>query len=558
MLSSIPLTEGPLVAVDIEATGARPGHHEVIEIGAVRIEAGRIADRYSSLVRTSGRPIPPVISTLTAISDAMLAEAPGMDDVLETFRRFADGAVLVAHNHRFDLGFLDYESELRWGEPFPRPVLDTLALARRLHPAEDRHNLRDLAARYRTRIRPIHRAGSDAEATAEILIGMTPHLLARGLETAGEVATFCGMDHQGDLSRKLSLTTRMPPRPGLYLFRDRSGRVVHVGRARDLRARTRSYFYGSIGRGRPPVAAETEAIQWIECASELDALLLESRLVTRYRPEHNSSVLRGDRGPWLLTPTTGRFPGLRVASRPLAVGAVGPFASEGALEAVAAQLRREHGLRRCTRRLTRRTIRVHCDHRDDGTCPRPCVEDCDEAVYAARVRDALAAFSTGEPVFRQSLRSRLSASATAMRYEEAIRYRDTLKAYDRSLSALRTVEAATRDPGFAIVEGDGERVVLHLVRHGHLAKTLRLHREESMRPEILSRLHRVLTAYFPAEDPPVDPRLLSPRALRDVFLISAYRAQHGALEVPLTGGPEAALRRLRATLETAEPRRGVA
>ena len=559
MLSATRLTDGPFVAVDIEATGARPGTHEIIEIGAVRMEGGRIVRRFESLIRRKRHtPIPPVIVALTGIRDEMLVGAPSLDDVLADFRTFADGAVLVAHNHRFDLGFLDFESELRWGEPFPRPVLDTLVLARRLHPTEDRHNLRDLAARYATAVRPAHRAGGDAQATAEILLGMVPQLEARGIETAGDVAGFCGMDRQGELAKRLVLTTALPSRPGLYLFRDGAGSVIHVGRAKELRARVRSYFYGSSGQGRPPVAASTEAIQWIECASDLDALLLESRLVTRYRPPHNPLVMRGDRGPWVLTPTQGRYPGLRVAPAPLADGAVGPFASEGALEVVAFQLRREFGLRRCTRRLTARTPKIRCTHREDGTCPRPCVETPDAAAYAERVQAALASFSSGEAAFRETLRNKLASSAREMRYEEAIRYRDTLKAFERSVSALRTLEWAMREPGFAIVEGDAERVAVHLVRRGYLVKTIRARRAEVGGQETVAHLRSLLSVHFPAEMPPEDGRLVSARQLRDIFLISSYRQQHTPLEVSLSGGPEVALARLVAALGVAGSAAGAA
>lgn len=559
MLSATPLTRGPFVAVDIEATGARPGTHEIIEIGAVRVENGALTGRFESLCRPTRRqPVPAVISALTGITDEMLSDAPSLDDVLTEFRSFAADAVLVAHNYRFDLGFLDLEAERRWGEPFPRPVLDTLALARRLHPSEDRNNLRDLAVRYDTRVRPVHRAGSDAAATAEILLGMMEQLQARGLETAGDIAAFCGLDRQGELARKLVLTTALPARSGLYVFRDASGRVVHVGRARDLRSRVRSYFYGSSGQGRPALASATEAIQWVECVSDLDAMLLESRLVTRYRPPYNANALRGDRGPWVLTPTPDRVPGLKVASRQMGPGAVGPFASEGALEVVASQLRREHNLRRCARRLTRRTARAACAHRDEGTCPRPCVEGIDEDSYTVRMSDALAAFSTREAWFRDALRAHLGASAKDMRYEEAIRYRDALKAYERSLSALRTVEAAMRDPGFAIVQGDAERVAVLLIRRGYLVATLRLRRSEILSARSLSRLHRVLVAHFPAAGPSEDARLLSPRRLRDVFLISSYRGQHSPLEVSLAGGPEAAEVRLLSALQAPVAEHGAA
>ena len=108
MLAPTLLTEGPFVTVDIETTGCRPGTSSIIELGAARIEHGAVVDTFSMLVRPT-EPIPAAIERLTGISDAMVAHAPSVDEVVRAFSSFAAGAVLVAHNHRFDLGFLDYE-----------------------------------------------------------------------------------------------------------------------------------------------------------------------------------------------------------------------------------------------------------------------------------------------------------------------------------------------------------------------------------------------------------------------------------------------------------------
>ena len=147
MLGTTSLAHGSFVTVDIETTGSRPGSGGILEIGAVRIESGTITARFTALVHP-GEPVPPAIRHLTGIDDAMVASAPPIDDVIAEFRAFVGDSVLVAHNHRFDMGFLDYEAERSWGMPFPRPVLDTLALARRLRPELERHNLRALAEQY--------------------------------------------------------------------------------------------------------------------------------------------------------------------------------------------------------------------------------------------------------------------------------------------------------------------------------------------------------------------------------------------------------------------------
>jgi len=132
MLGSIPLISGPFVAVDIETTGPRPGSSSIIDIGAVRVVDGRIVGYFSTLV-TPQASIPAAIEQLTGISNTMVLQAPSVADAITQLRTFAQGAVLIAHGHRFDMSFLDYEAERIWGKPLPRPILDTLTLARRLH-----------------------------------------------------------------------------------------------------------------------------------------------------------------------------------------------------------------------------------------------------------------------------------------------------------------------------------------------------------------------------------------------------------------------------------------
>ncbi|MHB1477783.1 MAG: exonuclease domain-containing protein, partial [Coriobacteriia bacterium] len=251
MLAPTLLAEGSFVTVDIETTGCRPGTSSIIELGAARIEGGAVVDTFTMLVHPT-EPIPAAIERLTGISEAMVAQAPSTEEAVRAFAAFARGAVLVAHNHRFDLGFLDYECELVCGSPFPRPILDTLCLARALHPEIERNNLRDLAAFYGVPTVPNHRALPDAVATAEILIAMIPELAERGITTAGETARLCGIADAGSLSEKLTLATNIPDEPGVYLFRNGCDAIVYVGRARNLRTKVRSHFYATTGNGDAP------------------------------------------------------------------------------------------------------------------------------------------------------------------------------------------------------------------------------------------------------------------------------------------------------------------
>jgi DNA polymerase-3 subunit epsilon len=548
MLSETNLLDGAFVAVDIETTGCTPGRSGIIEIGAARIEADRIVRTFSELARP-GEPIPYAVQLLTGISDPMVARAPDIAQVFDRFRAFADGAVLVAHNYRFDLGFLDHLAETSLGKPFPRPVLDTLAIARKLRPDLGKYNLAKLAETYGVPTLPNHRADADARATAEIFLEMRDALVAEGLETAGDVARFCGMGGQQALARKLVLTTELPDCPGIYVLRNTRGRVVYVGRARNLKLRLRSYFYVNYEASGPRLGEETASMQFIPCPSELDSVLLQSRLVHRYHPKHNVSGQRGDFLGLVHIDTGSRFPAVRVTSRLHKTGfTVGPFVSRWALEALVEQLREVYGLRRCAARLTKRACEASCEFRDRGECPSPCVGKIDPGEYQVRVAEAMSVFDTSADGLRAELLQRQEKAANQHDRDGAIRYRDAARALERALSGLQVVREAAGRFGCVIAEPSEEYLALHFVRYGYLVKTLRVRREDAAADDWAARLRRsVHTAYFagPYADNPLE---FTPQQLNDVFLISAYRHQHSPVELVIPSDENAAVAALNGLL----------
>ena len=174
------LPRADLVVVDVETTGWLADAAAITEIGAIRLSPGRPAAEFTALVNP-GAPIPPAITSLTGITDAMVSDAPAIGAVLPGFLAFADGAVLVAHNAPFDVGFLT-EACRRNGISWPgSPVIDTAVLSRMLlGPAEvGDHKLATLSSHFSARTRPCHRALADARATAAVLAGLL-RLVAAG------------------------------------------------------------------------------------------------------------------------------------------------------------------------------------------------------------------------------------------------------------------------------------------------------------------------------------------------------------------------------------------
>ena len=183
-----PLGETDFVVVDVETTGWAPDKAQITEIAAVRVRGGHLLGQFSSLVNPRSA-IPERVAALTGISDALVAAAPPLDQVMPAFLAFARGGVLIAHNAPFDVGFLTAACQA-CGLPWPDfPVLDTVELAHWALREDEVPNckLSTLAAFFGARTTPQHRALADALATADVLMGLLPRLSAAGVGTLAEV-----------------------------------------------------------------------------------------------------------------------------------------------------------------------------------------------------------------------------------------------------------------------------------------------------------------------------------------------------------------------------------
>jgi DNA polymerase-3 subunit epsilon len=399
--AALALEEAAYAVFDLETTGLRPGSSRICEIGAQRIERLELGTTFETLVDPQ-TPLPAPIATLTGISPRALHGAPRADLAVRRFLDFAGDAVLVAHNARFDLAFLDREVERLTGARVAAPVVDTVWLARRLLAGRARRfGLAALADFFGVSTAPCHRALPDARATAEVLLPLLGLAQERGARTVADLVELSA-PRARRLHGKRALVAGAPSRPGVYVFRGKGGQPLYVGRARDLRARLRSYF--ACGRQRPAVEAALaalERVEWRELGSELEAALEELRLLRELRPPANARSTRPDRYVYL------RRRG-------------------GSWSAVGEPT--EHGPVR-SRRLAQRAARALAGHDDDDP---------------AR---ALA-----------GLHARLRRCARELRFEDAARLRDRVAALEEVVRGLRELErlralrvcvlAPALEPGF--------------------------------------------------------------------------------------------------------------
>src|SRR6266576_1158683 len=213
------LEDATYVVVDLETTGLRPGSSQICEIGAVKVRGFEVVDEFETLVDPHV-PLAPAISALTGLTDRQLRGSPSAPAAVHEFLLFAGDAVLVAHNARFDLSFLDRETERLTGARLAGPVVDTVGLARRLLAGRTpRAGLATLAHFFGTAAQPCHRALPDAQATAEILIQLIGLAQERGARTVADLAELAA-PRVRKVYAKRTLAFGAPTAPGVYLFRD--------------------------------------------------------------------------------------------------------------------------------------------------------------------------------------------------------------------------------------------------------------------------------------------------------------------------------------------------
>ena len=462
------------VVVDLETTGGSATDCHITEIGAVKVAGGQVLGEFQTLVNP-GSTIPAFIQVLTGITDTMVAAAPTIASTLPRFLEFARGAVLVAHNAPFDIGFLR-AAAARTGYEWPTfGVLDTARLARQVVLRDEAPDckLGTLASLFRSTTTPNHRALQDARATVDVLHGLIERVGTQGVDTLEELTTYSSRVSP-ELRRKRHLAEGVPKGPGVYLFEDGQGRVLYVGKSNDLKSRVRSYFTASETRTRMgEMVRLAERVRPVPCPTLLEAEVRELRLIAQHKPRYNRRSRFPERVCWLKL-TVEPFPRLSLvrALKDDQAAYLGPFSSRRAADAALTALHEAVPLRQCTGRLPVSGSGSACALYGMGRCGAPCEGRESVATYAVHadaVRDTMAGLSR---TLLGRLEQRIEALAGAERFEDAAAHRDRLAALVlamarmhrlASLSSVAELVAARRsaDLGWELA----------VVRHGRLAGT---------------------------------------------------------------------------------------
>lgn len=473
-----PLHEVTFVIVDLETTGTHAGKSEITEIGAIKTRGGEVLGEFQSLVKPEESVISPFVARLTGITHAMVDDAPSIRSVLPSFLEFSVGAVLVAHNAPFDIGFLRSACEkldYHWPQP---TVLDTVALSRRVVSRDEvrNHKLSTLAAHFGTEVSPDHRALSDAKATGELLHRVLERFGGYGITTLEELAT---VRQAGWAKRqaKSHLAKGVPAEPGVYMFLDGTRRVLYIGKSGNMARRVRGYFNASENRGRmAEMITAAQEVSCLPCAHALEAEVREIRLIGELAPPYNRRSKNPERNSWIVL-SDEAYPRLSVVRSNTALEKspatpLGPFRSRKTAQAVKELLDTLYPVKRCTAKITSATLGSHrpCVSSQVGQCGGPCAGVTDRQAYLADISDLFAVMDGDFSTLRNLCTQRMSRLATEARYETAAEVRDAMRsglanaARAESVRALRDIpEILAHAPG---PEGGFD---LAVIRYGKLA-----------------------------------------------------------------------------------------
>lgn len=306
------IIDEPVAFVDVETTGGHPAWHRITEIAIVAMRDGEIEWQWSSLVNP-GVSIPPSIQRLTGISNEMVSDAPSFEELAAQIHERLAGRRFVAHNVRFDYGFVRAEMR-RAGRDYRAPLACTVRLSRELFPDAGRHNLDALIARHGLQCEARHRALPDALVLADLW-----RCWRSELDTEVFAAAIEHVARRPALPPQLSpeLIDDLPEGSGVYRFHAEGGALLYIGKAKNIRERVLAHFTSANRDSKSQrLREQTYRVEWTETAGEFSALLLEARLVRELQPVYNRR-LRGGSPYFTWMITEGAAPTLVALQGPL-------------------------------------------------------------------------------------------------------------------------------------------------------------------------------------------------------------------------------------------------
>ncbi len=320
--------------------------------------------------------------------------------------------------------------------------------------------------------------------------------------------------------------SRVTSKPGVYLMKDEQGKVIYVGKARNLKKRIASYFKNpeQLDLKTRVLVRKIARFETIITGTEAEALILESSLIKRYRPRYNVILKDDKRYPSLCLDIRHPYPNLVVVRKTKNDGAMyfGPFASPSAVYQTLRVINKTFRLRKCKAKVFRNRIRP-CLNYQMGTCLGPCCLDVDQAVYDEMVREVILFLKGRTPELIQKVRKEMAAAAEAQDYENAAMLRDRMFALESVLEKQVSVTPDFKDRDiFAIARGpEISLITLLFVRSGYLLGKQHFSFSETLSTDA-EMLGTFIRQYYEQKTHFIPKEILIPFSLEDAPLMEAW------------------------------------
>lgn len=375
--------------IDIETTGNGIKGNRITEIAIFKYDGFQIVDEYTTLVNPEC-PIPYFITGLTGIDDQMVQHAPTFSEIAQDILNITECCIFVAHSVNFDYGVIKEEFR-QIGIDFTRKKLCTVRLSRKLIPGLASYSLGKLCTAVRIPLTDRHRARGDAHATAllfEKLLGEpeAEAVFKKFLNARSQEATL-----PPHLPK--SVFDTIPPKPGIYYFKNQKGEIIYVGKAINLKKRVLGHFYDKSAK-EIQLCSETADIDFKLSGSELVALLMESAEIKRLFPPYNRAQKRTVRQYAIFNYEDRNgiqhlaYNTIKGVPNPLKV-----FYNQTDCRSYLETLCKEFFL--CPRFCHLQQTNAACSHHEITTCEGICRGDEPVAAYNEKVEEAIAHMKSG-------------------------------------------------------------------------------------------------------------------------------------------------------------------
>lgn len=417
------IKETEFSVLDVETTGLSARNNRVIEIGIVKVKNMKISDKYTTLINP-GCDIPYFITQFTGISNKDVTYSPSFYDSATEIEEFIGDSIISGHNLSFDEGFLRYEFIRNGYEPLSNLTVCTLKLSRKIFPSLKSRSLASVSEHLRIKNKQSHRALSDAETTAKILIKLIKKLSnEKGIETLQQLLEYESSAAASRTKMRLPKEVNdslypLPNAPGVYYFLNKKNEIIYIGKAKSLKDRVRSYFSSTATGKAKKIARQATQIKTEITNSELTALLLEAESIKLIDPKFNKQLKRYGNKYFIRINRMHKYPNAEITNKFDFDGNdyFGLFISKRKAEAVFEILNKTFALRECNEKEFKKERK--CFLADIERCTAPCVKQTNRE-YSEEIEKVYEFLSGGNQSALDRLLNKMKDNAAKEKFEKA-------------------------------------------------------------------------------------------------------------------------------------------